>query len=170
MTHRPTVEPSWIVGYEANVSPFEPLPHVHCARCGAREPFTLDAMPAVRDFIDKHRGCVLRISPENFWREVWHLAPCRGPMKRLSDRLMIEDGSELRGYECMGCGVKCFAGLDAKRYVTTRPFIVPEYAHGCFSCGQPCVCAEAPDGQPCNHSAICGQSTGQPSASKGGAC
>ena len=63
-----------------------------------------------------------QVSPENYWREVWHHShECRsGPMKRLGERLKIEDGSELRLFECASCGTRLFAGLDAKRMVVWR--------------------------------------------------
>jgi hypothetical protein len=61
-----------------------------------------------------------RISPEHGWRRVWHDPPCRGPMKRHRETLTIEDGSVLDLYECLACGVRCYAGLDAQRRVVTR--------------------------------------------------
>lgn len=64
----------------------------------------------------------VRVIPENYWREVWHDGcPNRGPMRRLSGTLTIEDGSVLRLYECLGCPVRTYAGLDTKRRVVTRP-------------------------------------------------
>ena len=66
-------------------------------------------------------GQPVRVRPENFWREVWHEdCPERGPMVRLAGRLTIDDGTVLREYECLGCGVRCYAGLDANRFVVTR--------------------------------------------------
>ena len=63
---------------------------------------------------------VPRVMPENNWREVWHDGcPKRGPMKRLVE-FRIEDGSMLWLYECLGCGVRVYAGLDAKRTIVTR--------------------------------------------------
>ena len=63
-----------------------------------------------------------QVSPENYWREVWHHShECRsGPMKRLEERLEIEDGSKLRLFECASCGTRLFAGLDARRMVVWR--------------------------------------------------
>lgn len=134
-------EPSWIIGYEANVSPFESKAHVHCARCGAREPFTLENIAAVvRPFIDDHRKCQLSVWPENFWREVWHDGCVkRGPMRgHRQETLTIEDGSTLTRFECLGCGVNCYAGLDTQRHIVTRPYpaVSPETAQPfCSDCG-----------------------------------
>jgi hypothetical protein len=69
----------------------------------------------------------VQISPENFWRDVWH-TNCVGrfssPMKHLRQTITIEDGSVLHLYECtdQACGARVFGGLDAKRIIVTRPF------------------------------------------------
>jgi hypothetical protein len=62
----------------------------------------------------------VRVWPENHWREVWHDAPCRGPMKRHSETLTIEDGSVLRLYECLACGARAYAGVDRQRRIITQ--------------------------------------------------
>lgn len=68
----------------------------------------------------------IRVMPENYWRDVWHEnCEINGrqramPMLHLKDRLTIEDGSELRLYECTNCHARVFAGLDANRFVVTR--------------------------------------------------
>lgn len=71
-------------------------------------------------------GPLPEISPESFWRDVFHVdcpePPRCGIMKHLPDRLPIEDGSVLRGFECLNCGARLFAGLDAGRRVVRRPF------------------------------------------------
>lgn len=65
----------------------------------------------------------VQIDPEDHWRYVWHRrCPKRGPMKRLADKHTLGDGSVLCAYECLMCGVKCFAGLDAQRRVVTRQY------------------------------------------------
>jgi hypothetical protein len=62
---------------------------------------------------------VPQIEYENYGREVWH-SDDRSPMKRLPRVLALEDGSFLRLYKCLKCGVECFAGIDAKRYIVVR--------------------------------------------------
>lgn len=68
----------------------------------------------------------MQISPENYWREVWHCdcVPGRGNgiMKRQNHYMAIEDGSTLRLFECLHCGEKCYAGLDAQRRVKVVPY------------------------------------------------
>jgi hypothetical protein len=64
----------------------------------------------------------MRVTPENFWREVWHDAECRSPCYHRNEYLTIEDGSALRLYECVKCGTKVYAGLDSQRRVTHRPY------------------------------------------------
>jgi hypothetical protein len=65
----------------------------------------------------------VRVNPENYWRDVWHAnCPERGPMKHhRHDFITLEDGATLIAFECMGCGAWCYAGLDAQRYVVSRP-------------------------------------------------
>jgi len=64
-----------------------------------------------------------KINPENFWREVWHDAPCRGPMKRLNEYVFLpEEGYSIRAWECMACGLKMYAGLDKDCRIITRPY------------------------------------------------
>ena len=72
---------------------------------------------------------VPQISPENFWRNVFHTdCPARsGIMKAQGqehDR-QLEDGSWLRLYECLMCGVFAHAGLNAKRFVIVKPATAP---------------------------------------------
>ena len=62
----------------------------------------------------------VRIWPENHWREVWHDAPCRGPMKRHADTITIEDGSTLRRYVCVACGAETYAGVNSRREIVSR--------------------------------------------------
>jgi hypothetical protein len=72
----------------------------------------------------------VRVLPEYNWRDVWHENCTAGdgrpyPMRHLRERLTIEDGSVLRLYQCTLCGVRVFAGLDAQRIVTHRPYTAP---------------------------------------------
>ncbi len=65
----------------------------------------------------------MQIEYENFGREVWHLDCERlrcAPMKHLAGRLTIEDGSELRLYECTVCAEQVYAGIDARRFIVQR--------------------------------------------------
>jgi hypothetical protein len=78
------------------------------------------SLDALRIELPPAAPSVPRVLPENYWREVWHDAPCRGPMKRHRETLAIEDGSVLALYECLACHVRVFAGLDATRRVVTR--------------------------------------------------
>lgn len=64
------------------------------------------------------------VEPENGWHQVWHRGcPERGPMRWRRDHvgLLIEDGTSLRLYECLGCGRFLYAGVDARRFIVTRP-------------------------------------------------
>lgn len=69
----------------------------------------------------------VEVDPEHFWRCVWHRncpEDSIGAMMRpLPDEMMLDDGSILRGWECVSCGAKCYAGLDSKRRVRSEPFI-----------------------------------------------
>jgi hypothetical protein len=66
---------------------------------------------------------ILRILPERGWREVWHDAPCRGPMRRLSESLVFpEMGVSLPLWECLGCDAKMYAGIDKDRRIVVRPY------------------------------------------------
>jgi hypothetical protein len=65
----------------------------------------------------------MRVAPENYWRNVFH-DDCSqrggGIMKRYPHSLTIEDGSKLQLFECLHCGERCYAGLNAGRHVTVR--------------------------------------------------
>lgn len=69
--------------------------------------------------IESSRG-VLRVLPENNWRDVWHDAPCRGIMKRLPKFRDLPDGGRLRLCECMTCGTRMYAGLNGDRRVVCQ--------------------------------------------------
>lgn len=60
------------------------------------------------------------ISPENHWREVWHRG-CSGSgiMRRMNEfrSSTIEPGTLLGAFECLGCGVRCFAGVGKSRQI-----------------------------------------------------
>lgn len=83
-----------------------------------------------------------QIAPENFFSRVFHTNcpkwmdgyPKRnltsGVMLRHLAHVTIEDGSHLRLWECLHCGVKCYAGLDASRRVTVRPYVEEEPIQG----------------------------------------
>jgi hypothetical protein len=42
-------------------------------------------------------------------------------MKRHDQHITIEDGSRLYLFECLHCGAKAHAGIDANRFVVVKP-------------------------------------------------
>lgn len=86
--------------------------------CDSHEALRASLLDSQRD----GRTESVRVLPENFWREVWHDGCARrGMMIERKERITIEDGSVLRLWECLMCGARCFAGLNAKRVIVTRP-------------------------------------------------
>lgn len=77
----------------------------------------------------------MQISPENFFSRCWHTNcpawlggnrhPSSAVMRRLKGELTIEDGSTLLLWECLSCGGKVYAGVDATRAIVTRPHTPP---------------------------------------------
>jgi hypothetical protein len=67
--------------------------------------------------------------PENFWREVWHRdcpkSPCGIYVPVPGESMTIEDGSKLRLWKCLACGVRVYAGLDSRRFVVRRTAELP---------------------------------------------
>lgn len=76
-----------------------------------------------REEILKQSIGVLKVWPENFWRDVWHDAPCRGIMKHHNQFRHVreeEDINVLRLFECMTCGTTFYAGLNKDRRIVVE--------------------------------------------------
>lgn len=64
--------------------------------------------------------------PENFWRECWHQTcpdgPC-SPYRRTGERKDVDEHLRLLLHECVGCGVKVWAGVHLQtRQIITQPY------------------------------------------------